>query len=70
MLNNLEALNGDEEKLKPWDKRSFNEYKIEKIKNQLMTLNELERKALIRQYTLSVESHEIGAIKGFYNLFN
>lgn len=61
MLHNLETLNWDEDQLKPWDKRSFKGYKIEKIKNQLITLNEAERKALIRQHILNLKPHEIGA---------
>lgn len=61
MLNKLEEVEGDFNRLKQWEKRSYKAYNIEPIKTELINSLEFERKEKIKEHILSQPISELGA---------
>ncbi|KHD16248.1 hypothetical protein [Clostridium butyricum] len=61
MLDKLEKHNFEIEKLRQWEKRSYKEYKIEKIINLLIESPKLDWSNIIRSHILTLNGDEIGA---------
>lgn len=61
MLTKLVEVNGDVSKLKPWEKRSFQAYQLEDIKNDLLSVEADEQIQLIRNHILKGNPIRFGA---------
>ena len=61
MLQKLSELNGDAERLKSWDKRSYNAYHMEDIKNIVLKAPYEEKNRVIKNHILSINPKELGA---------
>lgn len=61
MLQKLLQINGDFDQLKQWEKRSYKAYRIEEIKNRIMTSPHYAWKDIIREYILSRRPSDFGA---------
>jgi hypothetical protein len=61
MLLKLNELQGDVSLLKPWEKRSFDAYRIDKVKRMLLDSSQSEWKGLIRKHILQGDPSEFGA---------
>jgi len=61
-LKKLVNLKGDHTELKPWEERSYNAYRIDEIKAQILeTTDQNTWKKIIRNHVLSKESSSLGA---------
>jgi hypothetical protein len=54
MIQKLKLVNGDVQQLKPWEKRSFQAYHVDRIKHEVLTKSEGEVINLIREQILSI----------------
>jgi hypothetical protein len=61
MLLKLAAMNGDVQKLKQWEKRSYHAYLIEEIKSSILFANQSQRKDIIRTHLLKHRPSDFGA---------
>ncbi|RPF47341.1 hypothetical protein EDD70_0113 [Hydrogenoanaerobacterium saccharovorans] len=61
MLVSLKKLNGDDAKLKQWEKRSYKAYCIEDIKDELLQSNSIDWKYILCEHILSKRTSELGA---------
>lgn len=61
MLKKLLQINGDFAQLKQWEKRSYKAYRIEEIKNRIMTSPHYAWKDIIREHILSRRPSDFGA---------
>jgi hypothetical protein len=61
MLNNLILVNGDYSMLKQWEKRCYNAYQIEKIKESILSVTPDQRKTIIKKHILSGNPNDFGA---------
>lgn len=61
MLYNLTTLHGDYDKLKPWEKRCYQNYNIDSIKRKIISADSSEWKGIIREHLLLMIGSEIGA---------
>lgn len=61
MLSKLAECSGDVSKLKPWEKRSYQAYLIEDIKNKILTEHPSSWRNIIRSHILISSSMDLGA---------
>jgi hypothetical protein len=61
MINKLEAVNGEYQQLKPWEKRSFKAYQIEKIKRTLLSSSSEQRPNIIKHHIVTTNPNDLGA---------
>lgn len=61
MLNSFIESKGDSQKLKPWEKRSFQAYRIDEIKLDILTVSENDRIKLIKQHIMKGNPIDFGA---------
>jgi hypothetical protein len=61
MINKLEAVNGDYQQLKQWEKRRFKAYQIEKIKRALLFSSSEQRPNLIKNHIVTTDPNDLGA---------
>jgi predicted house-cleaning noncanonical NTP pyrophosphatase (MazG superfamily) len=61
MLDKLESVQGDVSKLKPWEKRSFQAYRIDQIKLQILNATSETRRSLIKEHILKSDPNDLGA---------
>lgn len=61
MLNKLEENNWEFEKLKPWEKRSYESYKIDNVINELIQSKKNKRPSIIKENILKLYGDDIGA---------
>jgi hypothetical protein len=61
MLKKLMEVNGDYSQLKPWEKRSYNAYMIEDIKNRIIASSQNEWKYIVRGHILESKQSDLGA---------
>jgi hypothetical protein len=61
MLQKLVQVNGDFAQLKQWEKRSYKAYRIEEIKNRIMTSPQYAWKDIVREHILSKRPSDFGA---------
>jgi hypothetical protein len=61
MLVNLKKLQGNVSLLKPWEKRSYDAYRIDKVQNNLLNSTEGGWKETIRKHILQGNPEEFGA---------
>jgi predicted house-cleaning noncanonical NTP pyrophosphatase (MazG superfamily) len=61
MLDKLREVAGEYANLKQWEKRSYKNYNIEEIKNQLLLADEEERISLLRKHILENDFSFLGA---------
>ncbi|MGI6319185.1 MAG: hypothetical protein ACOX1J_10830 [Dethiobacteria bacterium] len=60
MLSKLVDLNGDESKLKPWEKRSYKAYKINEVKFDILNSPASKWVCIIREHILRIHPKELG----------
>lgn len=61
MLDKLESVQGDVSKLKQWEKRSFQAYRIDQIKLQILNATSETRISLIKEHILTSDPNDLGA---------
>jgi predicted house-cleaning noncanonical NTP pyrophosphatase (MazG superfamily) len=61
MLDKLESVQGDVSKLKQWEKRSFQAYRIDQIKLPILNGTSENRKSLIKEHILNSDLNNLGA---------
>jgi hypothetical protein len=61
MLVKLKALNGNVSQLKPWEKRSYDAYQIDKVKIKILNSPEEDWKEIIRNHILRGNPSDFGA---------
>jgi len=61
MLNKLVIVNGNVELLKSWEKRSYDAYKMDKIKSQILSSHMEDWGELLRNHILNVKPLQLGA---------
>jgi hypothetical protein len=61
MLEKLSSVNGDPTLLKPWERRSYEAYQIERVKARILKSKREDWKDIIRDHILRLDPHEIGA---------
>ena len=61
MLKKLVVVNGDYSQLKHWEKRSYNAYLIEEIKEAIISSPQIEWKYIIREHILMNKICDLGA---------
>jgi hypothetical protein len=61
MLKKLVMVNGDYKQLKQWEKRSYQSYHIDKIKDELLTVSNEEGIQILKSHILSFHPKELGA---------
>jgi hypothetical protein len=61
MINKLEAVHGDNQQLKQWEKRSYKAYQIEIIKRALLSSSSEQRPNLIKHHILTTDPNDLGA---------
>lgn len=61
MILKLVAIHGDVQKLKQWEKRSYQAYRIDEIKDKILAANSNEWKDIIRAHLLEHRPSEFGA---------
>ncbi|ANC79388.1 hypothetical protein ABE65_012310 [Fictibacillus phosphorivorans] len=61
MLKKLSTVNGDYYQLKQWEKRSYQSYHINNIKDKLLTISDEEVIQLLKSHILSFHPKELGA---------
>ncbi len=61
MLEKLKKVNGDKSKLKPWERRSYEAYQIEGVKEKILNSEYKEWKAIIRKIILDGNPLDFGA---------
>jgi len=61
MLEKLVSVKGDYAQLKPWEKRSYKSYQIEKIKNRILAAEPKQWKTIIREHILANRPSDFGA---------
>ena len=61
MLGKLDSVHADVSELKPWEKRSYKSYQIEKIKLAVMSVSGEDRIKLIKQHILNGDPNDFGA---------
>lgn len=60
-LKKLKEVHGDVSQLKQWEKRSYQAYHLEKIKMELLELNQVRQIELIRNHILNHHPADLGA---------
>lgn len=61
MLEKLSGVNGDYSRLKPWEKRSYEAYKLDGVKARILRSKREDWKDIIRDHILRLDPHELGA---------
>jgi hypothetical protein len=61
MLEKLIMVNGDPRLLKPWERRSYEAYQIERVKARLLKSQREDWKGILRDHILRLDPQEIGA---------
>jgi hypothetical protein len=61
MLEKLSRVNGDPNLLKPWERRSYEAYQIERVKARILKSKREDWKDIIRDHILRLDPQEIGA---------
>jgi len=61
MLQKLSSVNGDPYLLRPWERRSYEAYQIERVKARILKSNRQEWIDIIRDHILILDPQEIGA---------
>jgi len=61
MLIKLKSVNGDYSQLKHWEKRSYNAYLIDEIKDRIFSSSQIEWKNVLRNHILNSKSFSLGA---------
>jgi predicted house-cleaning noncanonical NTP pyrophosphatase (MazG superfamily) len=61
MLDKLESVQGDVSKLKQWEKRSFQAYRIDQIKLAILNATSETRRSLIKEHILNSDPNDLGA---------
>lgn len=61
MLLKFAAMNGDAQRLKPWEKRSYQAYLIDEIKSSILSADQSQWKDVIRAHLLEHRPSDFGA---------
>lgn len=61
LLEKLTVINGDPNLLKPWEKRSYEAYQIERVKARILKSKREDWKDIIREHILRLDPQDIGA---------
>jgi len=61
MLSKLLTVNGDFQKLKPWEKRSYKTYLIEQIKSEILSADSSDWRQILRVHLLEHRPSDFGS---------